>query len=116
MVGYLFYLSVRVWGSSFNYLYMSLSINTIVTLLSVVLVVFLYINDVRTPIIRNKDPPSEPNKSPRADIRFPGLVATGVGFGALVFLTSLLYGEVSVITRYAIVPISEGVVSPSPWG
>ena len=98
---------------------MSLSINTVVSLLSVLLVIFLYVNDVRTPILSTKtdnNPQTESSKSPRANSRFPGLVATGVGFGALLFLTALLYGEVSVITRYAIVPFGDGVVSPCPWG
>lgn len=98
---------------------MSLSINTVISLLSILLVIFLYINDVRTPILSTKiddAPQPKPIKSPPADSRFPGLVATGVGFGALLFLTALLYGEVSVITRYAIVPFGEGVVSPCPWG
>lgn len=59
---------------------------------------------------------SEPSESPRANTKYPGLVATGVGFGALLSLTGLLFGEVSVIVRYSVVPIGEQGPHPWPWG
>ena len=58
----------------------------------------------------------ELSEPPRANTRYPGLLATGVGFGALLFLTGLLFGEVSVIVRYSVVPIGEQGPQPWPWG
>ncbi len=111
MLGYLLSLAIRVWGSSFNYLYLSYRFNNIVSVLCALLAVYLYVKDKRTPVIS-----PEPSESPRANTRYPGLVATGVGFGALLSLTGLLFGEVSVIVRYSVVSVGEQGPHPWPWG
>ncbi|XP_064404769.1 PGAP2-interacting protein-like isoform X2 [Halichondria panicea] len=111
LLGYLFFLAVRVWGSTFNYIYMSYQLNNVVSVLCVPLAIYLYIRDQRTPVISH-----ELSEPPRANTRYPGLLATGVGFGALLFLTGLLFGEVSVIVRYSVVPIGEQGPQPWPWG
>ena len=89
---------------------MSQTYNTIAAVIGLTLVVFLYINDERTPVL------GEPSKGIQDDSRYPGQLATGMGFGALMFLCQLLYGEVSVISRWAVVPYPDKGPYPYPWG
>ena len=55
------------------------------------------------------------SSSPEA-AKFPGLVVTSCGFGALMFLTMLLFGEVSVVSRWAVAPYPDIGPYPMPWG
>lgn len=74
----------------------------------VALCVYLYKNDSRTPMTS----PPAPGKGKG----YPGLLATAVGFGALIYLTQLIYGEVSVVTRWAVAPLPAHGPYPYPWG
>lgn len=112
MLGYLLFLAIRVWGSSFNFIFMSHTYNCLATIVGMVLCVYLYRNDSRTPVTAS--PPLPPGKAKGS--QYPGLLATAVGFGALIYLTQLIYGEVSVVTRWAVAPYPEYGPSPHPWG
>lgn len=109
LLGYLLMLAIRVWGSSFDPSFMGLTCNNIATGVGVVLALFLYFNDWRTPIVTGNKPPQE-------DTKYPGLIATGVGFGALLFLTFWIFGDVSVLSRWAVAPYPNRGPYPYPWG
>ena len=112
MLGYLFYQAVHVWGASFNYIFMGYTYNFVATIAGVFLALFLYINDWRTPILSQKEPgkPSAPG-----DAKYPGLVATGVGFGGILFFTQLMFGDLSVISRWAVDTYPDRGPYPNPW-
>ena len=115
MLGYLLMLAVRVWGTSFNPIFTDFTYNNIATGTGVFLVVYLYLVNWRTPIIYPES--SEPSKQQQpASTTLPGLAATGVGFGALFFLSMLLFGEVSVLSRWAVAPYPDRGPYPYPWG
>lgn len=92
---------------------MSYQLNNIISILCVVVALYLFLRDARTPVIH---PESSNSNQPNTGARYPGLLATGVGFGALLSLTGLLFGEVSVIIRYSVMPIGEQGPHPWPWG
>ena len=119
LVGYLFFLAVKVWGTSFNIIYVSFIANYIVTAVSIPLCFFLFINDERTPVISSHESQTKNGSSPPStppDTKFPGLFVTSCGFGALMFLTMLLFGEVSVVSRWAVAPYPDIGPYPMPWG
>lgn len=112
MLGYLLFLALRVWGSSFNYIFMDFTLNTVALIIGIAISYFLYHNDVRPPVLT---PPCSPKEGP-ATSSSPGLTSTGVAFGGLIYLTMLLFGEVSVITRWAVAPYPDQGPLPNPWG
>ena len=82
--------------------------------IGVALSLYLFFQDWRTPIISGNDLPS--SKMPRdKSSRYPGVVVTGLGFGALLFLTLLLFGDVSVVSRWAVAPYPDRGPYPYPW-
>lgn len=114
MLGYLLFMAIRVWGASFNFIFMSHTYNFLATAVGVALSIFLYKNDIRTPMAAATTATSPPNK-PNPSL-YPGVVSTAVGFGALIYLTQLIYGEVSVVTRWAVAPYPDHGPYPYPWG
>jgi len=119
MLGYLLYLAVRVWGSSFNYIFMSNSHNIAAICVGVAVSVQLCVDDLPTAITSRPPPPPKsssdktkpPNTSPS-----PRFVASGLALGSLFFLTSFLYSEVSIITRWSVGPQPFPGPQPYPWG
>ncbi len=111
MLGYLLMLAIRIWFTSFDPILSDFTINSAATILGGVLALYLYINNWRTPIVEV----DEPSKHPRAGTKFPGVVATGFGFGALLFLTLYLFGDVSVLSRWAVAPYPHRGPYPYPW-
>lgn len=116
LLGYLFFLAVRVWGTSFNIIYVSFIANNITTAVSIALCFFLFINDERTPVISSPGSQTKSDSAQSPEAKFPGLIVTSCGFGALLFLTMLLFGEVSVVSRWAVAPYPDIGPYPMPWG
>lgn len=119
LLGYLFFMAVRIWGRSFNFIFMSHTSNAVAVCVGVAICIFLYRNDARTPITTTPPSPahrkaSSSSSSPQH--QYPGLLAMAIGFGALLYLTELLYAEVSVVTRWAVAPLPHSGPSPMPWG
>lgn len=81
------------------------------SIVGLLLSIFLYIKDDRTPVV-STPPPDDKNKAGR----YPGLISMAIGFGGLLYLTQLLYGEVSVVTRWAVAPYPDHGPNPHPWG
>lgn len=115
LLGYLFFLAIRVWATSFNIIFTSFITNNIATAVGIALSFFLFINDERTPVISSHDDQAKSSRS-QSEPKIPGLFVTSCGFGALTFLTMLLFGEVSVVSRWAVAPYPEIGPSPMPWG
>lgn len=114
ILGFLLILAVRVWFTSFNPIFTDFLYNNMATGIGVALSLYLFFQDWRTPIISSNDFPS--SKIPRCDSsRYPGVVVTGLGFGALLFLTLLLFGDLSVISRWAVAPYPDRGPYPYPW-
>lgn len=116
LLGYLFFLAIRVWGTSFNVIFVSFIANNIATVMAVAFCFFLFVNDERTPLISHHGGEESPQTVTPDATKFPGLVVTSCGFGALMFLTMLLFGEVSVVSRWAVAPYPDIGPYPMPWG
>ena len=111
-------MAVRSWGSSFNPIFFSSTINSVAVVGGAALAVFLYWNDYRSPIVSSGGHSGE-NSGGAGNgegSQFPGLVSTGVGFGAALFLMQLLFGDLSVISRYAVATYPDRGPYPYPWG
>ena len=115
-LGYLVLLAARAWYTSFNPIFMGFATNNLATAAGTFLAIYLYFNNWRTPIVEEKEPQTPSRGQGSKNSSFPGLGATGMAFGALFFLSHLLFGEVSVISRWAVVPYPEVGPSPYPWG
>ena len=107
-------LAVRVWFTSFNPIFTDFLYNNMATAVGVILSLYLFIQDWRTPIISSTDLPSKKIHHEESE-RYPGVVVTGLGFGALLFLTLLLFGDVSVVSRWAVAPYPDRGPYPYPW-
>ena len=109
-LGYLLLLAVRTWGSSFNPVFFHKPTNFVAAVAGILLAAFLYWNDRRTPVI-------DGNESSVEEVgRLPGLPSTAVAFGAALFLMQHLYGDISVVSRYAVAPYPDRGPYPYPWG
>lgn len=120
MLGYLLFLAIRVWGSTFNFIFMSHTYNNLATVAGVLLSIYLYKNDYPTPVT-TPTPLSSPAKSSSSSssssrTQYPGVVSMGIGLGGLIYLTHMIYGEVSVVTRWAVAPYPDHGPYPHPWG
>ena len=107
-------LAVRVWFTSFNPIFTNILYNNMATGVGVVLSLYLFFQDWRTPIITSTDLPSGKIHHRESD-KYPGLVVTGLGFGALLFLTLMIFGDVSVVSRWAVAPYPDRGPYPYPW-
>ena len=117
MMGYLLYLAVRVWGSS--YIFMKTSLNLVAIFVGVVMSVIMYANESRSSLNTSRHPPPGSTKKSKLPAPSPQplkMVATGVAFGALLFLTSYLFGDVAVIVRWSGTPLPSVGPKPNPWG
>lgn len=114
VLGFLLMLAVRVWFTSFNPIFTNILYNNMATGVGVVLSLYLFFQDWRTPIITSTDLPSGKIHHRESD-KYPGLVATGLGFGALLFLTLMIFGDVSVVSRWAVAPYPDHGPYPYPW-
>lgn len=108
-------LAVRVWFTSFNPIFTDFLYNNMATGVGGVLSFYLFFQDWRTPIISNSDLPSSTRSHDTESERYPGMVLTGVGMGALLFLTLWLFGDVSVVSRWAVAPYPDRGPYPYPW-
>ncbi|KAL5460590.1 hypothetical protein EMCRGX_G034044 [Ephydatia muelleri] len=103
MLGHLLFLALRAWGTSFNPVHTSLAANKFVCGLGFLAVVYLYSNDYRTPVVKA-------STSERLEQVGWSLGMVGVRFGAVLFLTLCVFGDLYVLPQWA------GFwVSPYPW-
>ena len=75
--------------------------------LGIAIAVFLYFADCQTPILHES--------SQQAHAGHPGWMVTAMGFGALLFLTHFLFGDVSVVSHWAVAPYPDRGPYPYPW-
>ncbi|CAI8002702.1 PGAP2-interacting protein [Geodia barretti] len=115
ILGFFLMLAVRVWFSSFNPIFTNLLYNNVATGVGVVLSLYLFLQDWRTPIITSTDLPSGKIHRNKESDKYPGLLATGLGFGALMFLTLMMFGDVSIVPRWAVAPYPNRGPDPNPW-
>lgn len=104
MLGHLLVLALRVWGATFNPVYTSLSANQFVCGAGTVAVLYLYSNDYRTPVVKNSASDRQRQDGQR------GLGTLGVRFGAILFLTLSIFGDLYVVPQWA-----GFSASPYPW-
>ena len=107
MLGFLLMLAVRVLYTSFDPIFISFTYNNIATALGIAIAVFLYFADCQTPILHES--------SQQARAGHPGWMVTAMGFGALLFLTHFLFGDVSVVSHWAVAPYPDRGPYPYPW-
>ena len=114
ILGFILMLAVRIWFTSFNPIFFNFLCNNVATATGVFLSFYLFFQDWRTPIIQNADLP--PSKAQKDESRgYPGVLVTGVGFGSLVYLTLWLFGDASIVSRWAVAPYPEQGPYPNPW-
>lgn len=114
ILGFLLMLALRVWFTSFNPIFTNFITNNVATGVGVLLSFYLFFQDRRTPVVTIKDLPSTSIHHEEKE-KYPGLLVTGVGFGALIFLTLWLFGDVSVVSRWAVAPYPDRGPYPYPW-
>ena len=107
-------LALRVWFTSFNPIFIDLLYNNLATGVGAVLSLYLFVQDWRTPIITSTDLPSGKVHHSEGE-RYPGVVVTGLGFGALLFLSLMMFGDVSIVPRWAVAPYPARGPDPNPW-
>ena len=108
-------LATRVWFTSFNPIFTDFLYNNMATGVGAVATLYLFIQDWRTPVIKTSDLPSGKIRRDNESERYPGVAVVGMGFGALVFLTLMFCGDVSVISRWAVAPYPNRGPYPNPW-
>ncbi len=120
LLGFLLYLALRVWGSTFDLIFVDITYNSLATIMGIFLSIFLYIYDYRTPVVAISSTGTTTTAAATTTTtsrgRYPGLISTAIGFGALMYLTQLIYGEVSVVTRMAVSSYPNHGPYPHPWG
>jgi len=107
-LGYLLYLVVRIWGSSFNCIFVDTPLNVGAVCVGVIVCAILYLNDSQSPDVTSASP-SQSDLAPEgvkseATTHVKKLLATGVAFGALLFTTSFLFTDVFITTRWSSLP------------
>ena len=67
--------------------------------------------------ISQSGPPSKSPTEPQdSRVSGPGWLLVALGFGALMFLTHDVFGEVSLICRWAVSGYPDTGPKPNPWG
>ena len=107
-------LAVRVWFTSFNPIFIDFFYNNMATCAGIILSLYLFVQDWRTPIIKSTDLPSGKVPLQESD-KYAGVMVTGLGFGALIFLTIMFFGDVSIISRWTVAPYPNPGPYPYPW-
>ena len=94
MLGHLLYLALHTWEASFAPAYTSVGNNQFICALGLVVVVYLYSSDYRTPVVKV----STLDKQEHAE---QGVGVFAARFGAVLFVTMLAFGDLVVMPRWA---------------
>lgn len=107
-------LASRAWYVSINPVWADPTSNKCLLLLGVVaLLDRVYTGHIANAEFKEK-PVSQANKDSK--ISGPGWVLVAVGLGALMFLTHAVFGEVSLVCRWAVSFYPDTGPPPNPWG
>jgi hypothetical protein len=114
ILGFFLMLASRAWYVSINPVWADPTSNKSLLLLGIVAL----LDRVYTGHIANAESdgktPSQSSKDSK--ITGPGWVLVAVGFGALMFLTHTVFGEVSLVCRWAVSGYPDIGPPPNPWG
>lgn len=104
-------LSLRIWWVSLNPVWTDHNINLLTLAIGIIAVAeFFYSSNAEV------KPKEKRKKDQCQESSLPAWPIVGVGAGSLLFLTHWVFGEVSVVFRWAVSGYPHVGPTPNPWG
>ncbi|XP_069712136.1 PGAP2-interacting protein isoform X2 [Phaenicophaeus curvirostris] len=112
MLGKIMLLVLRIWYTSLNPVWSSQAANTVILALGFIAAVErIYSGEVKGKVEGNRT-----GNAVRETVSNPHWLLSGIAFGSLMFLTVWIFGEVSLISRWAVSGHPHTGPDPNPYG
>ncbi|XP_060567906.1 PGAP2-interacting protein-like [Ruditapes philippinarum] len=108
LLGFIGFVVSRVWFTTFVPAWWSDMSNTVVVTIGAIAVIDQFLSGY--------DKIDEGERHVDKKLQYPNSLATGLGFGSLLFLINWVFGEVSLITRWTVRAYPDNGPEPYPWG
>ncbi|XP_053922183.1 PGAP2-interacting protein isoform X2 [Cuculus canorus] len=112
MLGKIMLLVLRIWYTSLNPVWSSQAANTVILTLGFIAAV----EKIYSGEVKGKQEANKTGNAIREAVSNPHWLLSGIAFGSLMFLTLWIFGEVSLISRWAVSGHPYTGPDPNPYG
>lgn len=116
ILGLFLLLTLRISYVSVNPIWSDVTSNRVVLLVAALATLDRVYTGYMMSISQSESQSKSPSEPQDSKLSGPGWLLVAVGFGALMFLTHTVFGEVSLVFRWAVSGYPHTGPKPNPWG
>ncbi|KAM7440366.1 Protein cwh43 [Porites harrisoni] len=116
ILGFFLLLTLRISYITVNPIWSDVTSNRVILLIAVIATMDRVYTGYMMSISQSGPPSKSPTEPQDSRVSGPGWLLVALGFGALMFLTHDVFGEVSLVCRWAVSGYPDTGPMPNPWG